>query len=291
MVLYLLILLGIAGWRFLPRPWHPAITVKTPNYLVFSTATPEQTARTARALELLYAAYSNKFGAMPQFQRDHPLLKVKLFKDRKEFRWVNPGMGWAEAYYREPYCNAYFSDAEINPYHWMLHECVHQLNREVSHFKLEKWLDEGLAEYFSTSRLTPNALTVGKIDPNTYPVWWIDDLATAPTLEENLRNGSVIPLRAIVSGHGGPSMSSQFNLYYLHWWTLTYFIFETEPYRQHALELAERGGDLDAFEQLIGPVDKIQVEWHSYVRALKLKLSGRDKQRAKPKPAAPTPTS
>jgi hypothetical protein len=201
-------------------------------------------------------------------------LKVKLFKDRAEFRRVNPNLGWAEAFYREPYCRAYFSASELNPYQWMLHESVHQLNREVAHLRLEKWLEEGLAEYFSTSVLETNALAVGRIDPNTYPVWWIDEIATSPDLTENIRSGSVIPLRAIITNRGGPSLNSHFNLYYLHWWTLTHFIFESSRYRQHAVELALRGGTLDAFEQMIGPVDRVQPEWHQYVRELKVTLAG-----------------
>ena len=227
-------------------------------------------------MELLYNAYSNRFGGMAQFQRDHPRLKVKLFKDRAEFRRVNPGLGWAEAFYREPYCLAYFSADEINPYHWMLHESVHQLNREVAHLELEKWLDEGLAEYFSTSRFISNRLALGRIDVNTYPVWWIEEIATSPDLAENIRNGSVIPLRSIITNRGGPSMNSHFNLYYLHWWTLTHFIFESAQYREHALALVQRGGGLEAFEQTIGPVDKVQGEWHAYVRRLKAALAGND---------------
>jgi hypothetical protein len=42
-------------------------------------------------------------------------------------------------------------------------------------------------------------------------------------------------------------MNSHFNLYYLHWWSLTYFIFENPKYRGRALELARRGGGLEAF--------------------------------------------
>lgn len=274
MLFYLLVLLAVAAWKFIPRPWHPSITLETAHHTIYSSATRQQTEDTAHAVTLLYNAYSNRMGTLPQFQRQHPRLMVKLFKDRDEFRWVNPGLGWAEAYYREPCCRAYFSAAEINPYHWMLHESVHQLNREVAHLKLEKWLEEGLAEYFSTSRLTSNALALGKIDPNTYPVWWIDEIATSPDLSENLRNGSVIPLRSIISNRGGPSMNSQFNLYYLHWWTLTCFIFESPRYQEHALELVRRGGGMDAFEQVIGSVDQVQTEWHSYVRYLKSTLSG-----------------
>jgi len=276
MLVYLAILGAIAAWKFVPRPWHPAIMLETRHHLIFSTGTLQQTDETAHTLELLYQAYSNRLSSLETFQGVHPKLKIKLFKDRAEFRWINPNLGWAEAFYREPYCRAYFSSAEINPYHWMLHESVHQLNREVAHLKLEKWLEEGLAEFFSTSRLTSNGLALGQIDPNTYPVWWIDELATTPDLGENIRNGSVIPLRAIITNRGGPSLNSQFNLYYLHWWTLTHFLFESPRCREHALELVRRGGSLEAFEQTLGPVGQVQVEWHNYVRHLKGALSGED---------------
>jgi hypothetical protein len=71
-------------------------------------------------------------------------------------------------------------------------------------------------------------------------------------------------------------MSSHFNLYYLHWWTLTHFLFESPQYRERAPALVQRGGGLEAFEQTIGPVDKVQGEWHAYVRRLKTALSTGD---------------
>jgi hypothetical protein len=275
-LIYLLVVIGIAAWKFVPRPWHPALTLDSPHYRLYSTATREQTEATARTLELLYTAYSNRFGTLPGFQRDHPRLQVKLFKDRPEFRRINPGLGWAEAFYRAPYCRAYFSASEINPYHWILHESVHQLNQEVAHLHLAKWLEEGLAEYFSTSRLGSNELALGHIDLNTYPVWWIDQLATSADLPANLRNGSVIPLRSIITHRGGPSMNREFNLYYLHWWTLTHFIFESPRHRDQALTLVQRGGGLDPFERTLGPVESVQKEWHAYVRRLKALIAGTD---------------
>ncbi len=154
----------------------------------------------------------------------------------------------------------------------MLHESVHQLNREVAHFRLEKWLEEGVAAYFSTSRLSAGQLAVGRVDPNTYPVWWIDDLATSPDLSENIRNGSVIPLRVIITNRGGPNLNSQFNLYYLHWWTLAHFVFEHPQHRARALELVQLGGGIEAFERTMGPVEEVQTEWHAYVRQLKSTL-------------------
>ncbi len=98
MLVYLLILAGVAGWRFLPRPWSPALTLETPHHVILSTATRPQTEEIAHALGLLYDAYSNRFGIVAGFQREHPKLKLKLFKDRAEFRRVNPNVGWAEAF-------------------------------------------------------------------------------------------------------------------------------------------------------------------------------------------------
>jgi len=37
-----------------------------------------------------------------------------------------------------------------------------------------------------------------------------------------------------------------------------------------------RGGGLEAFEQAIGPVDKVQGEWHAYARRLKAALARGD---------------
>jgi len=280
-LLYLSLALAVAGWRYLPRPWHPTLITETIHHRIYSTATQQQTDDTARALTFLYEAYSNRLGGVPGWQKDHSRLQVKLYKDRNEMRRINPGMGWAEAFYSEPYCRAYYSDGEVNPFHWMLHESTHQLNHEVAHLKLAKWLEEGIAEYFSTSQLRSNRLAVGQIDLNTYPVWWIDQIATSSNLVDNLTNGSVIPLRAIITNHGGSSLDDEFNLYYLHWWTLTYFIFENPKYRDHAVALVREGGSFPAFEQLIGPVDQVQNEWHEYVRKLKANLIATDRQNFK----------
>jgi hypothetical protein len=254
-IFYLIVVLAIVAWKFLPRPWKPSRIIETEHYLIASTATEEQTKQVGQAVEMLYAAYSDRFGTLPAFQRQHPKLKLILYRDRKEFRWVNPNLGWAEAFYRKPYCRAYYSEKEMNPYHWMLHEATHQLNAEVAQLSLAKWLDEGLAEYLSTSRIRDGKLMVGRIDPQTYPVWWIEDMARATNLQACVTNGSVIPLRAIITDKGGPSMNQNFNLYYLHWWTLTHYLFEDSKFRDSSMKLLEQGGTLEAFEKDIGSVD------------------------------------
>ena len=269
---YMAVVLAVALWKWLPRPWHPTQILDTTRHRIYSTATQPQTTAMAHALELLYTAYSNRLGEVSGCARPHPLLQLTLYRDREEMRRINPGLGWAEAFYQRPYCRAYYAADEANPCHWMLHESVHQLNAEVAHLALAKWLEEGLADYFATCQLRFDRLDLTTIDPNTYPVWWLDSLASTPRLSENFTNGSVIPLRAIVTNHGGPDLDAQVNLYYLHWWTLTRFLL-TDPRHQAAMpELIRRGGDLAAFETLIGPVEVIQDEWHAYVRDLKQQL-------------------
>ena len=250
--------------------------VETQHYVIESTATQAQTEEIGRVVEMLYTAYSNRFEKLPTFNYEHPKLKMRLYKDRKEFRWVNPNLGWAEAFYRKPYCRAYYSEKEMNPYHWMLHEATHQLNAEVAQLKLAKWLDEGLADYFATSRIREGKLMVGTIDPQTYPVWWIDDMATATNLEACIGNGSVIPLRAIITDRGGPSMNKEFNLYYLHWWTLTHYLFEDPKFGEASMKLAENGGTLEAFEKDIGSVDLVSAGWFRHVRTIKAALASHD---------------
>lgn len=279
LLIYFAVFAGIVAWKFLPRPWSPTLTVETAHYTIASTATREQTEEIGQVVEGLYLSYSNLLRELPGVRQPHPKLKLRLYKDRAEFRRINPGAGWAEAFYFRGLCQAYFSEAEINPYHWMLHEAVHQLNREVAHLDLEKWLDEGLGEYLSTRRIRNHTPVPGTIDLNTYPVWWIDELATTGDLGADIKNGSVIPLRAIITDRGGPSLDKEFNRYYLHWWTLTHFLFENDRHRPSCLELIRGGGSLAVFEKLFGPVEDVQRDWHAHVGAIKAELSGANLRR------------
>src|SRR5690349_4097270 len=113
LLFYLVVVLGFAAWKFIPRPWHPTLTLETQRHKIYSTATRGQTEAVANALNLLYAAYSNRFAALPGFETNPVRMQLKLYKDRAELRKINPGLGWAEAFYSPPYCRAYYSADEI----------------------------------------------------------------------------------------------------------------------------------------------------------------------------------
>jgi hypothetical protein len=277
MLVYLGIFLAVVAWDTARRRWSPDIVQETEHYTIFSTATPDQTAEIGRVAEIVYAGYRQLADRLECQINSHPKLKIKLFKDREEFKHCNRVAGWAEAFYRKPYCYQYYSSEEVHPYHWMMHEATHQLNAEVARLKLPQWLDEGIACYVSTSRIMDRSLALGQIDTNTYPVWWLGSLATSGDLESDKRSGAIIQLRSVISGRGGPDIDDHFNLYYLHWWSLTHFLMEYQDglYHPGLRRLLADQTDVSAFEKHIGQIETIEAQWYQYVLDLKQDLAGR----------------
>jgi hypothetical protein len=156
-----------------------------------------------------------------------------------------------------------------------MHEATHQLNDAAARLRLPQWLEEGLACYVSTSRIVDDSLHLGDIDTNTYPVWWLDSLDLSGALDADKKRGAIIPLRVILSGRGGPSVNRHFNLYYLHWWSLTHFLihYENGRYKAALGRLIADGGDLPAFEKHIGPIETIESRWYVYLADLQKQTS------------------
>lgn len=245
---------------------HPvphAVTLDTPHYRISSTATAMQTARVGEAAELLYRAYDDFFPTPTAHPPRKARLSLVLYRDQQEFKAHNRSKPWAEAYYLAPSCHAYYAEGQPNPVHWMLHEATHQLSREVSGFPKTRWVDEGLATYFGTSRIEQGALRPGDADPNAYPLWWLPQLALTGDLQQDLRAGRLIPLRDVIAGTG-PDIGAHVNTYYLQFWSLTHFLFHYDGGRYAAgyHALIQRGGSLADFEALIGPVERIQGQWY-----------------------------
>jgi len=254
----------------------PTNRIETRHYLITSTATNDNTQRVASAVESLHDAYVMFFGEMLGPDRDKRGMQLVLYRDRLEFQAHNDSMPWAEAFYRAPVCRAYFDGEVRNPYHWMLHEATHQLNNEVAHFKLRKWMDEGLATYFGTSELRDGKLILGRIDAQTYPIWWLPSLSLSGDLQADIASGKIIPLRQIISGTGGPDIDHNVNLYYIEYWSLTHFLLHAGngKYANGYKHLIATDGSVESFESAIGPVEKVQDEWYAYLRARTAEISG-----------------
>ncbi|MET4729500.1 hypothetical protein ABIE09_003314 [Lysobacter enzymogenes] len=245
---------------------------RTDHFVIFSAATPRQTVQVATAVEALYRAYG-EFFALPPAAAD-ARLRLILYRDRAQFSAFNTSMPWAEAYYRRPYCHAYFAADAANPYHWMLHEATHQLHAERAGFSRAKWINEGVASYFGASRLDGARLRPGTIDPQAYPIWWLDELPLTGSLERDLRSGLLIPLRQLIDNSGPPIGGKHLNVYYLEYWSLTHFLFH---YRDGAYAAAYRRllrgrGGVAEFEAELGPIEAVQAQWYRYLLEKRIEL-------------------
>lgn len=252
-----------------PKDPHPplpggATTTNTAHYRIHSTATDAQTAQVASAVESLYARYVTLFPPPPG--RDAQMTLV-LYRDRAEFKRNNRSRPWAEAYYLPPRSYAYFDAQARNPYHWMLHEATHQLMREVSAFPRVKWMDEGVASYFGASRLANGRLRLGEPDADAYPIWWLRSHVLTGDLAQDIAAGQVIPLEQLISGRGGPDENRYFNLYYIHYWSLTHFLlhYRGGVYSAGYRQLLAEGGTRENFERRVGPIERIQGEWYGHL--------------------------
>jgi hypothetical protein len=250
-----------------PAPLPGAKQVETLHYTITTTADASQTQRVAEAVEALYGAYGQFFAVEQTPAERHGKLKLTLYAFQAQFKANNYSMPWAEAYYLRPVCYAYYAKDEPNPYHWMIHEATHQLNAEVSGFRKAKWIDEGLATYFGASRIERGRLVPGKIDPDTYPIWWLSNSGLTGSLDADIEAGRWIPIRALITGKDAPNINSNVNRYYIEYWSLTHFLFhyDNARYAEAYKRLIAEGGSLANFEKIIGPADKIEYEWYRYL--------------------------
>ena len=142
----------------LPAPYIPEQVLTTQHFSIHTSATKEETASVGAAVEALYRSYMTMLGDEATAQK----FTLVLYGGQAEFKRKNRSAPWAEAYYKRPYSFAYPGSGQ-NPYHWMLHEVAHQLLTEASGFKLRRWLNEGMASYLGSSKLTAGQLQLGEL--------------------------------------------------------------------------------------------------------------------------------
>lgn len=274
MLLLTLVLVSAGGWHVSDTGPACERRVRTPHFIIHSNAGAAQTDEIACAAETLYRGFGEVFGRELDLDEDHPRLEVILYADREQFRAAGGRIEWAEAYYSYPYCHLYYAEGEENPLHWMVHEGVHQLCGEVAGVRPPRWLGEGLACYFATSRIEGQRLLPGEIDPATYPAWWLPSMDLTGDREADIAAGRFLPLAVIVGGEGGPGVDQAVNLYYLHWWSLAHYLMEGNRggYRAGVAEYLRAGRDGN-FDAMIGPTAEIEPLWYQHLLGLKAGLA------------------
>lgn len=262
----LLLVTVVFGGYFWYTHWTPLHKLESEHYSALSNVSIEETRDALSKAETLYQAYT-AFWDVKARPADNKLF-LKIYSSRKEFKRANPLPAWAEAIYRAPYCHQYIdAESESKPYHWMVHEATHQLNNEVSKFRLPQWAEEGIACYFSTSRMDDGKMSLGVIDPDTYPIWWLSSLGLSGDLSRDKANKKIISIRSIVNDEKPLKMNQYVNLYYIHWFSLVHFLLEGEQgkYRKSFMECVKTPSDLKAFEENIGPYQIIEPQWYRHL--------------------------
>jgi len=265
LIIDLLLVAALFGGYFWYTRWTPAHKLESKHYIALSNASIEDTQEALNRAEALYQAYTTFWdvNATPSKK-----LLLKIYSSRKEFKRANPLSGWAEAFYKEPYCHQYVeSESENRPYHWMVHEAIHQLTNEVSHFELPQWAEEGIACYFSTSKTNEGKIKLGVIDRDTYPVWWLYSLDLSGDILQDRSGQNIMSIKSIVNDEKPLKLSQHVNLYYIHWFSLVHFLLEGEQgkYREPFIASVKKTSRLDSFEKNIGPYNQIEPQWYQHL--------------------------
>jgi hypothetical protein len=249
--------------------------VDTPHYAIASNASAAQTQRVAEVVEALHAAYAEFFAGALAARLPGARFQLALYRDRADFQAHNTSRAWAEGFYRKPVCHAYFDARGPNGVHWMLHEATHQLDTEWAGFVRTPWVEEGLASYFGTSRIVDGVLRPGDFDPDTYPLWWLEDVRLSGDFPRDLALGRIVPLRELID-NDAPPIPADVNRYYIGYWSLAHYLLHGDGGRHAAAfrAMVAKGGTLEDFERLVGPVERVEAGWYAYL------LARRDELRA-----------
>ncbi|MEN9354573.1 MAG: hypothetical protein RL318_1898 [Fibrobacterota bacterium] len=239
-------------------PWR---VLTSAHYRIESLTDSVKTQELLVRVEILYQAFGRAL-ELPE-PRHAPLLNLRLYRDRHEMHSFESMPDWAEGIYRDGWCIQYLRPREANPWHWTIHEATHQLNAERAQLDLPRWLNEGLACLFSTSRLDSSGLHLGAVDPESYPVWWLKEYRPVGNRIADLRNGKLQSLETIVRGGGVVPESGDLNLAYLSWWTVTRFLWSRDPVRFFAWVKADRS--VEGLERIVGSLKDLEGP---YVRSM-----------------------
>lgn len=144
----------------------PAWTVaRTPGLEVYSQSGADRARQTAAQFERLRAFFDQIGILHVHANAAPPLLRIISFRSERDYRdfRVRPN---ANAYYAASEREAYIVMPEAEPAKLAIgaHEYAHYFFHAAG-LKLPAWMDEGLAEFFSTVRITNRSCTLGGFLP------------------------------------------------------------------------------------------------------------------------------
>lgn len=260
------------GEHKLPRQKDRWIEVRTPNFTLFSNAGEKMTKRAGDNLEQLRAVLNTLFGDM-KFSSPVPTY-IFVFDSAKSFqpyglyyegRAKQLGGYFSGGRYANHVAivgNQYGSDVSSIIYHEYLHYVL-----STNHAELPLWMNEGLAELYSTFDVEDGVASIG------YPIG--DHLVW-------LRNNPLIPLADLIAmDHDSRDYNEghRRGVFYAQSWALTHMLVMDPSADQSRAtvyaNLLQQGVDGEAaFQRAMGGTyEEIEKELNHYVRGRKFAYS------------------
>jgi len=140
-------------------PW---LKLTSANFELYTTAGERQGKELIRYFEQVRSFFSQAFGAKPVAPRP---ARIIVFRNEKEYQPYKPNEV-ADAYYQagEGHDFIVMSSASSQHYPVAVHEFTHMMIRQAG-LDLPAWLNEGLAELYSTMQSRGDKIMVGQVIP------------------------------------------------------------------------------------------------------------------------------
>lgn len=224
--------------------------VATKNFEMYTTDDAAHATAALAAFEQVRSFFlqSSQATSVPPGQ-----VKIVAFRNEAEYAQyrLNPG---AFAYFLHNYKQDYIVMRDINPEHFpaVIHEYTH-LVIQHSGWKLPLWMNEGVAEVYSSLRTQGNGMVLGAL-----PVGRMRDL----------RNGEMLDLSTLLAvDHSSPyyQQRDKMRLFYAESWALSHMLMLAPEYKDRFLSfvMAISAGTsaADCFLQVYGKtVDQVQSD-------------------------------
>jgi hypothetical protein len=257
--------------------------IASPNFEMYTTAGDRSARDTIRYFEQVHSFFDQM---MPHASEKPSQVRILAFNSEKEYAPYRLNE-FATAYYTGSGDHDYIvmSHAGAETFPVAIHEYVHLVTRH-SKLNFPPWLNEGIAELYSTLKPTGDKVLVGALIPGRY---------------QALLQDRWVPLETIMAaGHDSPyyNEKNKAGSLYNEGWALTHMLALSPEYKPKFAQvlLAISGGtrSVDALEQAYGkPLKGIESDLLMYLRGgrfqgvlIPAKLEKMDDE-LKPEPARP----
>ncbi len=245
-----------AIFTILVSPAHAEwVKLTTPHFEMYTTNTR---AKAGEALETLEEARQFFNENSPSETMTEMPIRIIAFRSEKEFRPYSSNPG-AIAFYQRDHGRDYIVMRDLGPgsYSVAIHEYTH-LYLEHHNFHLPLWLNEGLADVYSTLQPSGGQLMVGLPPPGRI---------------EALRASPLMDLRQLLSVNQESSYyrnPAQMSLFYSESWALTHMLLLGRKYRtdfrRFMLAVEERNVTEESFRAVYGKtLDEVAADLRDYL--------------------------